>query len=212
MFAYLQHHFPLGRILHPFASRVFAIYDPWIVLAAIYTVHSEKQETFWLHWTYSVCTIPWEEVFPPVSQADDDHKQGHTTEIPLKQDARAKAHFSLLGVVITKSYVECFHFDKFFFLTNWLESSLFGSPVPMVLMCRVNFSWYNGAAQWTWPCTQPWFNPATTFLVSLTNLVLFSHTLQWLFSLSNCQTLKTMLAKTHFGCLTVDTQISWNGM
>lgn len=124
MFAYLQHHFLLGKISHPFASRVFAIYDPWIVLAAIYTVHSEKQETFWLHWTYSVCTIPWEEVFPPVSQADADHKQGHTTEIPLKQDTRAKAHFSLLGVVITKSYVECFHIYKFFFLTGWKVACL----------------------------------------------------------------------------------------
>lgn len=89
----------------------FAIYNPWIVLAAIYTVHSEKQETFWLHWAYSVCTIPWEEVFPPFSQADADRKQGHTTEIPLKQqDIRAKTHFSLLGVVITKAYVECFNF------------------------------------------------------------------------------------------------------
>lgn len=114
MFAYLHHHFPLGKILHPLASRVFAIYNPWIVLAAIYTVHSEKQETFWLHWTYSVCTIPWEEVFPPFSQADADHKQSHTTEIPQKQqDIWAKTHFSLLRVVITKSYVECFNFMSF---------------------------------------------------------------------------------------------------
>lgn len=114
MFAYLHHHFPHGKILHPFASGVFAIYNPWIVLAAIYTMHSEKQETFWLHWTYSVCTIPWEEVFPPFSQADADHKQSHTTEIPQKQqDIRAKTHFSFLRVVITKSYVECFNFMSF---------------------------------------------------------------------------------------------------
>lgn len=46
IFAYLHNHFPHGKTLHPFASRVFAIYNPWIVLAAIYTMHSEKQETF----------------------------------------------------------------------------------------------------------------------------------------------------------------------
>lgn len=158
MFAYLHHHFPHGKILHPFASRVFAIYNPWIVLAAIYTVHSEKQETFWLHWTYSVCTIPWEEVFPPFSQADADHKQSHTTEIPQKQqDIRAKTHFSLLKVVITKSYVECFNFMSF------PANELLGMKPLWVtshcaFSCRVHVSWCNRAAQWTWPCTQPWFN------------------------------------------------------
>lgn len=130
MFAYLHHHFPHGKILHPFASRVFAIYNPWIVLAAIYTVHSEKQETFWLHWTYSVCTIPWEEAFPPFSQADADHKQSRTTAIPQKQqDIRAKTHFLLLRVDITKSYMECFNIWVFL-LTN-LELDLFGSPVAV---------------------------------------------------------------------------------
>lgn len=58
--------------------------------------------------------MQWEEVFPPFSQADADHKQSHTTEIPQKQqDIRAKTHFSLLGVVISKSYVECFNFVSF---------------------------------------------------------------------------------------------------
>lgn len=139
--AYLWHHFLLGKFLHAFASCVFAVYNPWIVLASIYTVHSEKQETFWLHWTYSVCTIPWEEVFPPFSQADADHKQGHTTEIPLKQqDIRAKTHFSLLWVVITTFYVECFNFTSLSsLLTGWNGASLVHQFLCL-LMCRAHFS------------------------------------------------------------------------
>lgn len=32
--------------------------NPWIVLVAIYTTHSDKQEAFWMQWTYSARTIP----------------------------------------------------------------------------------------------------------------------------------------------------------
>lgn len=115
-FACLEQHFPLGKILHPLISPVFAIYNPWIVLVAIYTVHSEKQETFWLHWTYSACTIPWEELFPAFAEADSDHEQGQTTEIPWKQqDIRWKHNsFKLWFCGQTKSWTECFIVECFF--------------------------------------------------------------------------------------------------
>lgn len=65
--------------------------------------------------------------------------------------------FSLLKVVITKSYVECFNFMSF------PANKLLGMKPLWVtshcaFSCRVHVSWCNRAAQWTWPCTQPWFN------------------------------------------------------
>lgn len=90
-FAYLQQHFPSWKEFASSHKSCFAIYNPWIVLVAIYTVHSEKQETFWLQWTYSACTIPWEELFPAFSEADWEPAQGRTTEMPLKkQDTGVK--------------------------------------------------------------------------------------------------------------------------
>lgn len=47
-----QQHFPPGEQKASSQESCLAVYDPWIVLAAIYTPHSEKQETFWLQWTY----------------------------------------------------------------------------------------------------------------------------------------------------------------
>lgn len=43
--------FPLWKDSACSHKSCFVIYNPWIVLVAIYTMHSEKQETFWLQWT-----------------------------------------------------------------------------------------------------------------------------------------------------------------
>ena len=75
--------FPSWKDVASSHKSCFAIYDPWIVLVAIYTLHSEKQETFWLQWTESVCTILREALFPAYSEADWEHAQGRNTEIPL---------------------------------------------------------------------------------------------------------------------------------
>lgn len=74
-FAYLSA-FPPWKDFAFSHKSCFVNYNPWIVLVAIYTMHSEKQETFWLQWTYSVCTIPWEELFPAFSEAQWDDEQG----------------------------------------------------------------------------------------------------------------------------------------
>lgn len=51
--------FPSWKVCASSRKSCYAIFcNPWIVLVAIYTVHSGKQETFWLQWTYSARTIP----------------------------------------------------------------------------------------------------------------------------------------------------------
>lgn len=67
------------------------------------------------------------------------------------------------------------------------------------------------------PCTQPWFNGHGLIQLQLSlvkNLVFLTSPLLFIYSgyffVLNCQ--KTMLAKIHFGCLTLDKRISLNGM
>lgn len=91
-------------------------------------MHSEKQETFWLHWTYYVCTIPWEEWFPAFSEADSNHQKGQTTDISWKQQGiRWKHKLCSISEVVTKrkyhgQNVSCHTFSS---RSTGLEESLF---------------------------------------------------------------------------------------
>lgn len=84
------------------------MYDPWIVLVAIYTVHSEKQETFWLQWTYSVLTILWEELFPAYSEAGWEHAQSRTTEVSLTIEEPQQRQLWMFNVVLKRTLMDIF--------------------------------------------------------------------------------------------------------